>query len=260
MASTTTAINKLTGQPYSPNCAAVRARAARLPVSQKLDEVQALVLHHTVVILEGETGSGKTTQVAHLTADRLAEEMDVEVGGIVGVRYKGVDKVSNATRLAVVTDGSLVAAVQRDPTLDKYNVIIVDEAHQHTVHTDLLLGILKDIIKSRQDLKIIIMSASLDAELLENFFPGAARLVVPSKPYGVCISYLPEPPVDLDDAIVDTILQIHLTHRSGDILVFVSSVDEITKIILKVKQALSRQHRRVAEDTKPLECYALYAS
>jgi pre-mRNA-splicing factor ATP-dependent RNA helicase DHX15/PRP43 len=204
--------------------------------------------------------------------------MDVQVGNVVGLKHRGRDLTNRATRLEVVTDGqstsicdklssfiyhisgSLVAAAKSDVNLQNYGAIVIDEAHQHTVATDLLLGLLKELAARRKDdLKIIIMSATIDADLFLKFLPGSVLETVSGRTHKVSVSYLAEPPTD--DTIVETILQVHLTGRNGNILVFVSGVRQIHQIIEKVEKALDGSTARFGPDEiGPLECWPLHAT
>lgn len=158
--------------------------------------------------------------------------------------------------------GTLVAAARRDPKLSAYGAIVVDEAHQHTVPTDILLGLLKGLVTKRDDLKVIIMSATIDAAKFRGFFPGSVVKEVRGRTYPVEVSYLPEPASDSVMAVVDTILQVHLRGEPGDILVFASGTQEIFKIIRLVKQAVDEpgpRRRFAKQEIGPLDYYPLHA-
>ncbi|KAL8922922.1 MAG: hypothetical protein Q9208_004884 [Pyrenodesmia sp. 3 TL-2023] len=258
-------MNPFTKKAYSANYFVLREKALTLPVSQRLPQLLSSIKQNTVVILTGETGSGKTTQVpkamlldpeliksgkklaltqnrrlaAQLVAQCIAEEMDVEVGRFVG---------------------SLIAAATKDPSLQAYGAIVIDKAHQHTTATDILLGLLKELaVQRKDDLKIIIMSATTDADLFLNFFPGSVLEEVEGRAHKVLVSYLPEPPGE--DTIVETILQVHLAGRSGNILVFVSGVGEISRIITKIQDALNGPNPRFSADKiGPLQCWPLHGT
>ncbi|KAL9106818.1 MAG: hypothetical protein Q9227_008240 [Pyrenula ochraceoflavens] len=285
-ASNQTKMNPFTKKAYSANFFTLRDAAKLLPVSQNLPELLSTIDQHNVVVLVGEAGSGKTTQLpkailqadaarqtptgvklaltqnrrlaAQLVADRIAEEMDVPLGEAVGLRYRGRDLRKSTTRLEVVTDGTLLAAARSDKTLNAYGVIIIDEAHQHTCATDLLLGLLKELAETRkQDLKIIIMSATIDADLFTNFFPGSVCATVSGREHKVDVRYLEKQPTRVRDAIVDTIVYVHLTQQSGNILVFASGVREIHEIISGVQNAIKNRFER--KDMGPLSYWPLYA-
>jgi pre-mRNA-splicing factor ATP-dependent RNA helicase DHX15/PRP43 len=145
--------------------------------------------------------------------------------------------------------------------LQNYGAIVIDEAHQHSVPTDLLLGLIKELAARRKDdLKIIIMSATIDADLFLKFLPGSVLETVSGRTHKVSVSYLAQPPPD-DETIVETILQVHLNGRNGNILVFVSGVREIHHIIEKVEEALDGDKARFSPlEIGPLECWPLHGT
>lgn len=147
-----------------------------------------------------------------------------------------------------------------DLTMSKYGVVIIDEAHQHTIATDILLGVLKDLLTKRADLKVLIMSATLDVALFRKYFPGSKVETVTGQPYQVTKHYLSEPTNNLPAEIVNTIMFIALTqsHKPGNILVFVSGVREINEVISGVKKALASNGRFRSDDLDPLQCYSLH--
>ncbi|KAK3676264.1 hypothetical protein LTR78_004014 [Recurvomyces mirabilis] len=286
MSSQESTINPRTNKPYSANYYTQLKLAQALPVSQHIDALLKAISENVVTIVVADTGSGKTTQLpkaivlseplrkserkvvvtqprrlaADGTSKRIAEELDVELGDFVGVKYRGINRVKPETRLEVVTDGTLLAAATRDPTLCQYGVIIVDEAHQHTTDTDLLLGLLKELAQSRKDdLKIIIMSATIDTERFKNYFAGSVVMPVPGKAHEVDIRYLKKPVEEsrMDVKIASLILQIHLTEDTGNILVFVPGVGLIDSIITSVANGL-REY--AVDDVGELDCYPLYGT
>jgi HrpA-like RNA helicase len=174
----------------------------------------ALIEEYQVIILVGETGSGKTTQVpqflieAGLTsrgkgiactqprrvaamsvAKRVSEEMDVELGEEVGYSIRFEDLTSRRTILKYMTDGMLLREAMIDPDLDRYSVIILDEAHERTLNTDVLFGLIKEILARRADLKLIVMSATMDAVKFQQYFEGSPRLNIPGRMYPVDVYF-----------------------------------------------------------------------
>ncbi|NLT26861.1 MAG: DEAD/DEAH box helicase, partial [Microbacteriaceae bacterium] len=156
-----------------------------LPVSARREEIAAAIRDHQVVIVAGETGSGKTTQLpkiclelgrtaightqprriaARTIAERVAEELGTEVGDLVGYQVRFTDESSAATRIKLMTDGILLAELRRDRELKRYDTIIIDEAHERSLNVDFLLGYLKRLLPRRPDLKVIITSATIDPE------------------------------------------------------------------------------------------------
>ncbi|WP_291052362.1 ATP-dependent RNA helicase HrpA, partial [Herbiconiux sp.] len=166
-----------------------------LPVSQKKDDIARAIRDHQVVIVAGETGSGKTTQLpkiclelgrenightqprrlaARTIAERIAEELGQEVGGLVGYQVRFTDKASKATRIKLMTDGILLNEMNHDRMLSRYDTIIIDEAHERSLNIDFLLGYLKQLLPKRPDLKLIITSATIDPESFARHFADAA--------------------------------------------------------------------------------------
>ncbi|KAI7107405.1 putative pre-mRNA-splicing factor ATP-dependent RNA helicase [Hortaea werneckii] len=281
-------VNPRTNKPYSAHCQAVRDAARYLPVSQQIDHIRNTVKQNAVTIVVGETGSGKTTQVpqalletlqdgmsiavtqtrrlaAEMVAKRTAEELDDKVGGLVGLRHRDIDQIDQAkSRLHIITDGSLFALAKNDRQLSKYSIIVVDEAHEHTCATDLLLGLLKDLLARRgNSLKVVIMSATIDTDSFRNFFAGSAVVEVPGRAHPVTVNHLPKAVSsnDVTQKIVDTILSVHRTGRTGNILVFASGVDQINQIVKHVKRALFENKRSSEqEDVGALDIFELYAA
>lgn len=167
--------------------------------------------------------------------------------------------------LANSLTGSLFALAKSDRQLSKYSIIIVDEAHEHTCATDLLLGLLKDLSAQRADsLKIVIMSATIDTDTFLNFFPGSVAVEVPGRAYPVAVKYLPEAisSGDIPQKIVDTVLTVHGSGKKGNILVFASGVDQINDIIKRVRRALSDENDEPMfepDEVGPLDIYELHA-
>jgi len=223
-----------------------------LPVFPFREGLLAAVEEHQVLIIEGETGSGKTTQVpqylheagytrdglkvgctqprrvaAMSVAARVAEEMGGKLGNEVGYSIRFEDCTSERTKLKYMTDGMMLREFLVDPTLAGYSVIIIDEAHERTLHTDILFGLLKDIVRFRPDLKLLISSATLDSAKFSDFFDEAPIFRIPGRRYPVNIYYTKSPEANYIDAAAVTILQIHVTQELGDILLFLTGQEEI---------------------------------
>src|SRR5688572_218856 len=240
---------------------------ADLPVSQRRDDIAAAIRDHQVVIVAGETGSGKTTQLpkiclelgrgqkglightqprriaARSVAERIASELGTELGDVVGYQVRFTDKTSRAGRVKLMTDGILLAELQRDRDLRKYDTIIIDEAHERSLNIDFLLGYLKRLLPRRSDLKLIITSATIDpARFAEHFADRRGRpapiIEVSGRTYPVDIRYRPlvERPEedeegetivrDQTEAIVDAVAEL-AAEGPGDILVFLPGEREI---------------------------------
>ena len=186
-----------------------------LPISAKRDEIRAAVEKHPVVIVCGETGSGKTTQIpkillemgrgatgrightqprriaARSVAARIAEELKTELGSLVGYKVRFNDRVRADTVIKLMTDGILLAETQGDPQLRAYDTIILDEAHERSLNIDFLLGFLKKLLEKRHDLKLVIASATIDAEKFSRHFDGAPVIEVSGRLYPVEVRYRP---------------------------------------------------------------------
>ncbi|CAI9101453.1 OLC1v1038783C1 [Oldenlandia corymbosa var. corymbosa] len=222
-----------------------------LPVYQYKNQLLDAIDQYQVLVIMGETGSGKTTQIpqylheagytkrgkigctqprrvaAMSVAARVAREMGVKLGHEVGYSIRFEDCTSEKTKLKYMTDGMLLHEFLTEPDLASYSVLMVDEAHERTLSTDILFGLVKDIARFRPDLKILISSATLDAQKFSDFFDYAPIFRIPGRRYPVEINFTKEPEADYLDAAIATVLQIHVTRPPGDILVFLTGQEEI---------------------------------
>ena len=223
----------------------------QLPVSARRDDLLAAIRDHQVVVVAGETGSGKTTQLpklclelgrgvrgaiahtqprrlaARTVAQRIADELDVPLGGAVGYAVRFDDRGSQDTLVRLVTDGLLLAEIRRDPLLRRYDTVIVDEAHERSLNIDFLLGCLHRILPRRPDLKLIITSATIDPERFSAHFDGAPIVEVSGRTYPVDVRYRPpQEDEELLDALADAVEEL-LAERDGDVLAFFSGEREI---------------------------------
>lgn len=241
--------NPFTQRPYSAKYLEILGKRKTLPVWQAMKDFQQLVEEYSVVILVGETGSGKTTQIpqfilhmgpdggiactqprrvaAMSVAQRVANEMDVELGQEVGYTIRFEDCTSERTQLKYMTDGMLLREAMLDPLLKRYSVILLDEAHERTLSTDVLFGLMKEVMTKRDDLKLIVMSATLDAKKFQKYFDNAPLMNIPGRLFPVEIFYTPEPERDYVEAAIRTVMQIHQYEEAGDILVFLTGEEEI---------------------------------
>ena len=240
-----------------------------LPVSARREEIANAIAAHQVVIVAGETGSGKTTQLpkiclelgrgidgmightqprriaARSVAERLCVEMGVELGAQVGYQVRFTDQVSDQTLVKLMTDGILLAEIQGDPLLSKYDTIIIDEAHERSLNIDFLLGYLAQLLPQRPDLKLIITSATIDSErFAEHFGPLQAEpeeeapvISVSGRTYPVEIRYREPEDGDQFSGIVDGVFEL-MDEGPGDILVFLSGEGEIKDADKALKDAL----------------------
>jgi pre-mRNA-splicing factor ATP-dependent RNA helicase DHX15/PRP43 len=191
-------------------------------------------------------------------AQRVAEEMDVKLGEEVGYSIRFEDKTSSKTILKYMTDGMLLREAMHDHNLSRYSTIMLDEAHERTMATDVLMGLLKEVVQRRPDLKIIIMSATLDAQKFQRYFMDAPLLAVPGRTHPVEVFYTPEPEQDYVEAAIRTVLQIHATEDEGDILVFLTGEEEIEDAARKISMEGDEMVREA--DAGPLKVYPLYGS
>ncbi|ATY65613.1 pre-mRNA splicing factor ATP-dependent RNA helicase PRP43 [Cordyceps militaris] len=237
-----------------------------------------------ILVFVGETGSGKTTQIpqyvvfdelpqlnrkliactqprrvaATSVAQRVADEMDVTLGEEVGYSVRFDDMSGPKTVLKYMTDGMLLREAMHDHDMSRYSCIILDEAHERTLATDILMALLKQIAARRPDLKIIVMSATLDAQKFQRYFNDAPLLAVPGRTYPVEIFYTPEPEKDYVEAAIRTVLQIHASEPEGDILLFLTGEDEIEDSCRKISLEADELIREV--DAGPLAVYPLYGT
>lgn len=227
-----------------------------LPVSQKKDAILEAIKKHQVVIIAGETGSGKTTQIpkiclelgrgiqgfightqprrlaARSVATRLAHELECELGTNVGYKVRFSDQVSETTQVKLMTDGILLAELQNDKLLLQYDTIIIDEAHERSLNIDFILGYLRQLLPRRPDLKVIITSATIDPERFSKHFNHAPIVEVSGRTYPVEVRYRPIMGDDNDserdqiDGIIDAVNELSI-EGNGDILIFMSGEREI---------------------------------
>jgi HrpA-like RNA helicase len=246
---------------------------ADLPVVLRRDELAQAILEHQVVIVCGETGSGKTTQLpkicisigrgvqgaiahtqprrvaARTVASRIAHELKTELGGMVGYKIRFNDRVSPDTCIKLMTDGILLAEIQTDPLLKKYDTIIIDEAHERSLNIDFLLGYFVQILPRRRDLKLIITSATLDAERFAKHFSGAPILQVSGRSYPVEVRYrAPQQNEegelqDVPQAVCSALDELSVGGLRGDVLVFLPGEREIRD----TAEALRKHHPKGVE-------------
>ncbi|KAL1876445.1 DEAH-box ATP-dependent RNA helicase prp22 [Diaporthe australafricana] len=229
----------------------IKQQRESLPVFNFRSQLIQAIKDNQIMIVVGETGSGKTTQLTQYLAEagfgdigmigctqprrvaamsvakRVAEEVGCEVGAEVGYAIRFEDKTSKDTVIKYMTDGHLQREIIMDPDLKRYSIIMLDEAHERTIATDVLFGLLKKTVKRRADLKIIVTSATLDADKFSSYFNEAPIFTIPGRTFPVEVLYSKEPESDYLDAALATVMEIHLTEPAGDILVFLTGQEEI---------------------------------
>lgn len=223
-----------------------------LPIYHYRDEMLAAIEQYQVLIIVGETGSGKTTQIpqylheagytkddfiigctqprrvaAMSVAARVAEEMGVKLGNEVGYSIRFEDNTNEKTVLKYMTDGMLLREFMSDPTLSRYSCLLLDEAHERSLATDILFGLLKEVGKMRPELKILISSATMNAQAFAAYWDDAPIFNVPGRRYEVEIYQTPQPEANYLNAGIVTIMQIHVSQGPGDILMFLTGQEEI---------------------------------
>ena len=223
-----------------------------LPIYHYRNEMLAAIEQFQVLIIVGETGSGKTTQIpqylheagytkddfivgctqprrvaAMSVAARVAEEMGVKLGNEVGYSIRFEDNTNEKTVLKYMTDGMLLREFMSDPTLSRYSCLLLDEAHERSLATDILFGLLKEVSKMRPELKILISSATMNAQAFAAYWDDAPIFNVPGRRYEVEIYQTPQPEANYLNAGIVTIMQIHVSQGPGDILMFLTGQEEI---------------------------------
>ncbi|RMX73761.1 hypothetical protein D0869_13283 [Hortaea werneckii] len=260
----------------------IEEKRKSLPVYQYRDTFLQAVNDYQILIIVGETGSGKTTQLpqylyeagyckdglkvgctqprrvaAMSVASRVAEEVGVKLGNEVGYAIRFEDSTTDKTVLKYMTDGMLLREFLTEPDLGGYSALMIDEAHERTLHTDILFGLVKDIARGRPDLKLLISSATLDAQKFSEFFDDAPILNIPGRTYDVEMNYSMQPEANYLSAAITTVFQIHLSQpMPGDILVFLTGQDEIEQ----AEQSLQETAKKLGNAAPELMICPIYAS
>ncbi|ANQ09335.1 Adenosinetriphosphatase [Plasmodium coatneyi] len=227
-----------------------------LPIFRSKKELLDAVYNNNIIIIVGETGSGKTTQIVQYlyedgyhkngiicctqprrvaavsVAYRVSHEMNVEIGSLVGYTIRFEDNTTKDTKIRYVTDGILLRETLTDKDLDKYSVIIMDEAHERSINTDVLLGILKNICLKRNDLKLLVTSATIDSKKFSEFFGNAPIYNIQGRTFKVHLEYLRSPCNDYIECAVQKAIEIHISDNNydnnfGDILIFMTGQEDI---------------------------------
>ncbi|KAI9059378.1 P-loop containing nucleoside triphosphate hydrolase protein [Trametes sanguinea] len=296
-------VNPFTKRPHSPHYKKILEARKKLPVFAQMEDFLKMFTNNQIIVMVGETGSGKTTQIpqfvcysdlphtkgkmvactqprrvaAMSVAKRVADEMDVWHGRVpvppvplgkqVGYSIRFEDMTEPGTTfMKYMTDGMLLREAMNDPELSRYSTIILDEAHERTLATDILMGLLKDIAKRRSDLKLVVMSATLDAQKFQRYFSltgpenPAPLFKVPGRTHPVEVFYTQEPEPDYVEAAIRTVLMIHRAEDPGDILLFLTGEEEIEDACRKIKAEADDLLNQDPDSVGPLVCIPLYSS
>lgn len=252
-------INPWTGKPYSSRYFEILQSRSTLPVNKARKRLLNAVQDNKVVVLEGDTGSGKTTQVPQFlleegygndekivcctqprrvaaisVARRVSQEMDVQLGKQVGYTVRFEDSSSVDTRLLYQTDGMLLREAMTDPLFTRYSVIVLDEAHERTLSTDVLMGVLKGVIQKRDDFRLVVMSATMDTIKFQKYFNDAPLLTVPGRMFPVEVIYLEDATQNYIDETVRIAINICENEPPGDVLIFLTGEEEIEDVCQRV--------------------------
>eukprot|EP00118_Oscarella_pearsei_P017047 m.167663 g.167663 ORF g.167663 m.167663 type:complete len:1188 (+) comp38938_c0_seq1:44-3607(+) len=249
-----------------------------LPIYTCRQELLNIIRENSVVVIVGETGSGKTTQLtqylhedgysrfgmigctqprrvaAMSVAKRVSEEMNVELGQDVGYAIRFEDVTGRNTIIKYMTDGILLRESLREPDLDMYSVVIMDEAHERSLNTDVLFGLLREVVGRRRDLKLIVTSATMNAEKFSDFFGNVPTYSIPGRAFPVDVFYSKNPCEDHVESAVRQTVQIHLQAPGGDILVFMSGQEDIETTCEVVQDRLEE-----VEEAPPLAILPIYS-
>ncbi|KAJ7223236.1 pre-mRNA splicing factor [Mycena pura] len=255
-----------------------------LPAFASREELLRVIRENQVVVVVGETGSGKTTQLTQFlyedgycqfglvgctqprrvaamsVAKRVSEEMECKLGSTVGYAIRFEDCTSADTKIKYMTDGVLLRESLNEGDLDRYSIIILDEAHERSLNTDVLMGLLRKILSRRRDLKLIVTSATMNAEKFSNFYGHAPTFTIPGRTFPVDLEHAKSPCEDYVDSTVKQVLQIHLSRPPGDILVFMTGQEDIeitcqmpADLQAKIFEATSDGRRKVIVATNIAE-------
>lgn len=244
-------LKKSQGQSAFSQSKTLREQREYLPAFAVREELLRVIRDNQVVIVVGQTGSGKTTQLTQFlyedgyakngligctqprrvaamsVAKRVSEEMEVKLGGLVGYAIRFEDCTSKETAIKYMTDGVLLRESLNEPDLDRYSCIIMDEAHERALNTDVLMGLIKKVLARRRDLKLIVTSATMNSDRFARFYGGAPEFVIPGRTFPVDIQYSRTPCEDYVDSAVKQALAIHVSQPAGDILVFMTGQEDI---------------------------------
>jgi pre-mRNA-splicing factor ATP-dependent RNA helicase DHX38/PRP16 len=252
---------------------------ASLPIYQVKRPLMQVLRDNQIVVLVGETGSGKTTQLtqylheagfgewgvigctqprrvaAMSVAKRVSEEAGCQLGELVGYSIRFEDVTSRSTRIKYMTDGVLLRESLKEPDLDQYSAIVMDEAHERSLHTDILFGTLRKVVARRRDLRLIVTSATLDSEKFAHFFGNVPVFKVPGRTFPVDTLFAKAPTDDYVEAAVKQVLAIHLSHPPGDMMVFMTGQEDIQATCVLIAERLAE----LGGEVPPLAILPIYS-
>ncbi len=256
----------------------LREQREYLPAFAVREELLRVIRDNQVVIVIGETGSGKTTQLTQFlyedgfgktgmigctqprrvaamsVAKRVSEEMEVKLGSTVGYAIRFEDCTSKETVIKYMTDGVLLRESLNEPDLDRYSCVIMDEAHERALNTDVLMGLFKKILQRRRDLKLIVTSATMNSKRFSDFYGGAPEFTIPGRTFPVDVMFHRSPVEDYVDQAVQQILAIHVGKPAGDILVFMTGQEDI-----EATCELTRERLDALNDPPQLSILPIYS-
>ena len=268
---------------YNKRNFTIKQQRESLPIFEYKNDLKNAISKNKITIIIGETGSGKTTQItqylvewgfatfgkigctqprrvaAMSVANRVSLEFGCNVGEEVGYLIRFDDKCSDSTIIKYMTEGMLLRETLIDKNLTQYSVIILDEAHERTIATDVLFGLMKEALNKRNDLKLIITSATLNSEKFSTFFDNCPVFKIPGRSYDVEILYSKKVELDYMETAIKTVLQIHLNEKPGDILLFLTGQEEIETAcqVLNLKLKLLKEQKNL---NAPMEIYPIYSA
>lgn len=266
------------GQSAFSRSKTLREQRQYLPAFAVREDLLRVIRDNQVVIVVGQTGSGKTTQLTQFlyedgyakqgligctqprrvaamsVAKRVSEEMEVKLGGLVGYAIRFEDCTSKETAIKYMTDGVLLRESLVESDLDKYSCIIMDEAHERALNTDVLMGLIKKVLARRRDLKLIVTSATMNSDRFSRFYGGAPEFVIPGRTFPVDIQYSRSPCEDYVDSAVKQVLAIHVSQGPGDILVFMTGQEDI-----EITCELVAERLRMLNDPPKLSILPIYS-
>ncbi|XP_043691345.1 pre-mRNA-splicing factor ATP-dependent RNA helicase DEAH7 [Telopea speciosissima] len=254
-----------------------------LPIYSVREELLQVIRENQIIVVVGETGSGKTTQLtqylhedgyttngivgctqprrvaAMSVAKRVSEEMETELGDKVGYAIRFEDVTGPNTIIKYMTDGVLLRETLKDSDLEKYRVIVMDEAHERSLNTDVLFGILKRVVAQRRDFKLIVTSATLNAQKFSNFFGSVPIFSIPGRTFPVNTLYSKTPCEDYVEGAVKQAMAIHITSPPGDILIFMTGQDEIEATCYALAERMEQLESSTKKGVPQLSILPIYS-